>query len=368
MRQTGYLIENLLNKKHYFTSTSSYDRPRWVEASRASVYESADSAERAMKKMIKYGVNSVRLVNLSELSITQHPEDLPPEDIPADDASPEDEMVAQDQVDAPIDSEYRTDIASDEYQEGDEINIDELPSEENEEITNKSSGFSRGHSVSYKGMKYVVVADDGNGNLQIAQSDAPTKIIRVNASELLPVHESEKPVTELTDDELKRLIRIKTKNGLAHNLSKSAMDRLSAAKAEQARRRASVKESADVVSEPASSNDVDVSGDPETKVSVPAEAKNGLSAIIQKYTDEAEKFNGRDDARASFAMTVAAAASEIKELLDQGTVEALKQAQIRLSSFMNPITSLFPAETLKFISSGGRKPTLKDLFDSKRAK
>ena len=79
MRQTGYLIENLLNKKHYFTSTSSYDRPRWVEANQASVYETADSAERAMKKMIKYGVNSVRLVNLSELSITQPPEDLPPD-------------------------------------------------------------------------------------------------------------------------------------------------------------------------------------------------------------------------------------------------------------------------------------------------
>lgn len=343
MRQTGYLIENLLNKKHYFTSTSSYDRPRWVEANQASVYESADSAERAMKKMIKYGVNSVRLVNLSELSITQPPVDLPPEDempedqlamdlppedIPADDASPEDEMVAQDQVDAPIDSEYRTDITSDEHQEGDEINIDELPPEdaigqdpmadelspeENEEITNKSSGFSRGHSVSYKGMKYVVVADDGNGNLQIAQADAPTKIIRVNASELLPVSESA------------------------------------------------------TIDSPAVKGE-DIAGAPDEKITVPANVKSGLDSVIQKYSDEAKTFTGRDDARASFAMTIADAAAELKELISAGTVESIKQAQIKYSTYMNAITTNFPAEVVKFIASGGRKPTLKDLFDSKRAK
>lgn len=333
MKQTGYLIENLLDKKHYFTSTSSYDRPRWVEAKQASVYESADSAERAMKKMIKYGINSVRLVNLSELSIAQPPEDqlamdLPPEDLPADDVSPEDEMVAQDQVDAPIDSEYRTDIESGEHQEGDEINIDELPledeisqdpmadelpPEENEEITNKSSGFSRGHSVSYKGMKYVVVADDGNGNLQVAQSDAPTKIIRVNASELLPVSESA------------------------------------------------------TIDSPAVKGE-DIVGAPDEKITVPANVKSGLDSVIQKYSDEAKTFTGRDDARASFAMTIADAAAELKELISTGTVESIKQAQIKYSTYMNAITTNFPAEVVKFIASGGRKPTLKDLFDSKRAK
>ena len=379
MKQTGYLIENLLDKSKFFTSTSSYDRPMWVAKEQATVYESVDSAERAIKKMIKYGVNSVRMINLAELappmSISKSEELPPQEELPApsdaapqEELPPEDEMVASAQEDVCPECGHEP-CTCETHKQGDEIDVDaDLPPEENEELTNRSSNFSRGHTVSYKGQEFVVVGDAGNGIVQVAHADDPNNVIRVHSAELLPVHESEKPVTELTDDELKRLIRIKTKNGLAHDLSKSAMDRLSAAKAEQARRRASVKESADVVSEPASSNDVDVSGDPETKVSVPVEAKNGLSAIIQKYTDEAEKFNGRDDARASFAMTVAAAASEIKELLDQGTVEALKQAQIRLSSFMNPITSLFPTETLKFISSGGRKPTLKDLFDSKRAK
>lgn len=303
MKQTGYLIENLLNKKHYFTSTSSYDRPRWVEANQASVYETADSAERAMKNMIKYGVNSVRLVNLSELAIAQPHMDLPQED----------EMVAQDQADAPVDSEYRTDIQSDEHQEGDEIDIDELQPEENEEITNKSSGLVRGHSVSYKGVKYVVVGDDGNGTLQVAQADAPTKIIRVNASELLPVSEST------------------------------------------------------TIDSPATKGE-DIVGAPDEKISVPANVKSGLDAVIQKYSNEAKTFAGRDDVRASFAMTITDAAAQLKELISIGTVESIKQAQIVYSTYMNAITTNFPAEVIKFITSGGRKPTLRDLFDSKRSK
>ena len=41
MKQTGYIIENLLDKSKYFTSTSSYDRPQWVKKEQASVYETA---------------------------------------------------------------------------------------------------------------------------------------------------------------------------------------------------------------------------------------------------------------------------------------------------------------------------------------
>lgn len=336
MKQTGYIIENLLDKTKYFTSTSSYDRPNWVSPENATVYESVDSAERAIKKMIKYGVNSVRMVNLAELAppaSANRQQQLPPRE----EIQPQEVQQAEPQVEpqaAPTQEEPAGDemVASHQesvcpecghepctcegHQQGEEIDVDRDVPEENEEITNRATSFQRGHTVSYKGQEFVVVGDVGNGIVQIAQSDDPNNVARVNAAELLPVHESVKVEEPLT----------------------------------------------------AKSTDVDVSADPETKVSVPAEAKSGLAAVIKKYTDEAEKFNGRDDARASFAMTVAAAATEIKELLDAGTVEALKQAQVRMSTFMNPITSLFPAEVLKFVNSGGRKPTLKDLFDSKRTK
>ena len=383
MRQTGYLIENLLNKKHYFTSTSSYDRPRWVEANQASVYETADSAERAMKKMIKYGVNSVRMVNLAEFAPpvrNRHPEDLPigkelppvddaqmelpPEDgqeLPpiGDDVAPEDEMVAghQEEVCPECGHEPCT-CDMGEHQPGDEIDVDslDLPPEENEEIVNRTTAVQPGHTVSYKGQEFVVVADAGNGTVQIAQPANPKKVTNVHVNELLPVHESEKAVSDLSDDELKRLINIKTKNGLAHDLSKSAAQRLRDAQAEQARRKSAVKES------------TDVADDCCTKIEVPSAAKSELAAVISKYEKEAKEYDGRDDARASFAMMVVSAASEIAELLSTGTVESVKQAQVRFSSFMSPITALFPASTIKFINSGGRKPTLKDFFNDKRAK
>ena len=383
MKQTGYIIENLLDKTKYFTSTSSYDRPTWVKKEQASIYETADSAERAMKKMIKYGVNSIRMVNLAEFAPpvrNRHPEDLPigkelppvdnaqmelpPEDgqeLPpmGDDVAPEDEMVAghQEEVCPECGHEPCT-CDMGEHQPGDEIDVDslDLPPEENEEIVNRTTAVQPGHTVSYKGQEFVVVADAGNGTVQIAQPANPKKVTNVHVNELLPVHESEKAVSDLSDDELKRLINIKTKNGLAHDLSKSAAQRLRDAQAEQARRKSAVKES------------TDVADDCCTKIEVPSAAKSELAAVISKYEKEAKEYDGRDDARASFAMMVVSAASEIAELLSTGTVESVKQAQVRFSSFMSPITALFPASTIKFINSGGRKPTLKDFFNDKRAK
>lgn len=383
MKQTGYIIENLLDKTKYFTSTSSYDRPAWVKKEHASVYETADSAERAMKKMIKYGVNSIRMVNLVELAPpprNRHPEDLPvgqelppadvaPTDLPPEagqdlppvdgEVAPEDEMVAghQEEVCPECGHEPCT-CEGGEHQPGEEIDVDslDLPPEENEEIVNRTSALQPGHTVSYKGQEFVVVGDAGNGTMQIAQTNDPKKVTSVHVNELLPVHESEKAVSDLSDDELKRLINIKTKNGLAHDLSKSAAQRLRDAQAEQARRKSAVKES------------TDVADDCCTKIEVPSAAKSELAAVISKYEKEAKDYDGRDDARASFAMTVVGAASEIAELLSTGTVESVKQAQVRFSSFMSPITALFPASTIKFINSGGRKPTLKDFFNDKRAK
>lgn len=384
MRQTGYLIENLLNKKHYFTSTSSYDRPRWVEANQASVYETADSAERAMKKMIKYGVNSVRMVNLAEFAPpvrNRHPEDLPigkelppvdnaqmelpPEDgqeLPpiGDDVAPEDEMVAghQEEVCPECGHEPCT-CDMGEHQPGDEIDVDslDLPPEENEEIVNRTTAVQPGHTVSYKGQEFVVVADAGNGTVQIAQPADPKKVTNVHVNELLPVHEAVRPkrqsghqkevaaANKRYQEELdKQRAEYEAKHGETYHYGAAKVVKLP------------VKESADVADDCC------------TKIEVPSAAKSELTAVISKYEKEAKDYDGRDDARASFAMTVVGAASEIAELLSTGTVESVKQAQVRFSSFMSPITALFPASTIKFINSGGRKPTLKDFFNDKRAK
>ena len=343
MKQTGYLIENLLDKSKYFTTTSSYDRPQWVSRDKAAVYETADSAERAMKKMIKYGVNSIRMVNLAEFAAPVRRE-LPPEDemslppMDGEELPPEDEMVAGHQEvvcpqcnhepctcdvgDHPEGEELDLDdpnvlpptdgeelpMDGEELPPEGELNLDELPPEENEEITNRTSAAVRGHTVSYKGEQYVVNGEVGNGVFDLTSVENPSKRVRAHGAELMSVRESEEQ------------------------------------------------------------KDNCICSEPDASVTVPASVKSALAAVVSKFTKEADEYNNRDDARASFAMTVASAADELKVLLDKGTVESLKLAQVKLASFMNPITSNFPVEVHKFILSGGRKQSLKDLFDSKRAK
>lgn len=113
-------------------------------------------------------------------------------------------------------------------------------------------------------------------------------------------------------------------------------------------------------------NPAEVMGNDDDKISVPSNVSSDLSAAIAEFTKIANDFNGRDDARAAFAATVADAMTMLQTNLSGGTTLSMKQAQLALSTMMNPITSNIPASVLKFINMGGRKPSLKDLFNDKR--
>ena len=193
--------------------------------------------------------------------------------------------------------------------------------------------------------------------MQIAQTNDPKKITSVHVNELLPVHEAAKP---------KRQSGHQKEVAAANKRYQKELDKQ---RAEYEAKHGETYHygAAKVVKLPVKES-TDVAADCCAKIEVPAAAKSELAAVISKYEKEAKDYDGRDDARASFAMTVVGAASEIAELLSTGTVESVKQAQVRFSSFMSPITALFPASTIKFINSGGRKPTLKDFFNDKRAK
>jgi hypothetical protein len=95
---------------------------------------------------------------------------------------------------------------------------------------------------------------------------------------------------------------------------------------------------------------------------VPADLKAALKTVIDGFRKEAEEKNERDDTRASFCLTVADALQELHDDLSTGTALGMKQAQIRMTSLMSPITNQIPADVITFISRGGRKSTLKDLF------
>ena len=100
----------------------------------------------------------------------------------------------------------------------------------------------------------------------------------------------------------------------------------------------------------------------EDKVNVPADLLSQLKAVVAEFTKAAEDNNNVDDVKGSFALTAASALQQLVDDLELGTVAGIKQAQIHMTSYMNPITSHIPEDVLKFIAYGGRKPSLKDLF------
>lgn len=338
MNQIGYLIQNLLDKKTYFTSSSAYDRPTWVEASKATSYVTAELAESAKTKLIRNGIYSIRLVPLSE-ALPLPTEITPPSaDIPIEPGSPQseggDEMVASQQDDVCPECEHSPCTCEDDtFMPGDNIDVEQYgeptdvdpidtldpldpnnefqqnkSSENEEEITTSRVKFDRGSVVSHKGEEYIVAHDDGTGTVSIVSKHNPSNMIRVNVNDLLPIHENSntqlKESTETTPDD--------------------------------------------------------------EKIKVPSELKSSLKKVANDYNTEANEQKDRDDTRASFCMTVSDAATEILGYLNTGTQGSLKQAQIRMSSMMNAITSNFPSDVVKFINSGGSKPTLKTLFDDKR--
>jgi hypothetical protein len=102
------------------------------------------------------------------------------------------------------------------------------------------------------------------------------------------------------------------------------------------------------------------------KVKVPANVMVALKDSINVFRKAADYNNMRDDAVASFSMTVVGALEELQDALSLGTVDSIKQAQIKMTSWMNPITTNIPEVVRDFVLRGGRQPSLKDLFDMKR--
>jgi len=99
------------------------------------------------------------------------------------------------------------------------------------------------------------------------------------------------------------------------------------------------------------------------KIDVPNHVKKALRYKIAEFRDCVNFNDGYDDSKASFCMTVADAFQAILDDLDVGTVESLKHAQVRWGSYMSPIRNHMPEDVQKFLSYGGRKPSLKNFFD-----
>lgn len=388
-QKLGYLIARTKAKTEFFTSSSSYDRPQWKGLRESTVYPTVEMAQNALQKLLKNGLAyEARLVPLAEAMTFDFPNgesittphhgkfsqtpggnEYPKGDQVSNPGSPEDtgdeddsEMTADGEggvcsacghepctceksddtghcpsCGAELDSghdEGDGDITDDDLSNDPDVDDsaesklglgdeEDRPHPEEEENAFSRAKFARGQKVTYRGAKYNVESDDGTGVAVISPRNDPSQTIRVNNTAL--VAESASDSSSTTVDQVK--------------FKKPAM----------------------------TDAPVDFGGDAsDVKVKVPANVKSDLKAKIAEFSKEAEFSNTRDDARASFLMTATEAMKTILAYLDLGTVEGVKKAQISMTSMMSPIVNHVPPSVIKFIAQGGKKSTLKDLFDAKR--
>lgn len=309
MKKQGYMIAQNGTSTAFFTSSSAYDCPVWTSVNEATTYPTAELADKALQKLLKNGAYSAKLVEASSMEF-EFPDEGPNKDQapitqtdePMDD---EDEMVAGQLSDDP---EEDLNIEDDDIEMGDDFEGDE-----DEFGTDEQS----------------LGADDEFAPEDDEQSLSPIEQ-RMSQGRRPTMPSGNGPMREGLDTTVTKI------------------------KFNQDNR---------------NDRDTNFSQDIEPlykEVKIPANVMSAIKASIDTFNKAAEFNNGKDDAQASMALTIVNALETIKDCLDQGTHEGLKQAQIKITTFMNPITSNFPPEVIDYLYKSGRQPmSLKDTFYDK---
>lgn len=310
MKNQGYVIARNRARTEFFTASSAYDRPQWRPVTEATVYPTAELAQAAVVRLTSHGAYEARLLHVSETFQFE----LPPQDggqpeqmevdmVPSEDGGME--MVAQTQEE-PCDVCAHCPCTCD----GDTDGVDDI-------------------------VDAGVMGDEASDAALMGASDLDRLASRIGESATVPA----KPQADGTPaPNAKTVVDLKAPETIKYK--DAAVDPV----AEK--------------DQPGMKHD--------DKVKVPSEVMSDLQKVIAEFSKCAETNSTRNDDKASFCMTVADAFTELKELIAQGTVESVKAAQIKVTAMMNPISAYLPVSVQKFIHMGGRKPSLKDMFDSKR--
>lgn len=349
MRTEGYVIARNRKVDKFFTSSSAYDRPSWIPISEATVYLTPELAQKAAIKLAKAGAYECRVVPVKEAMSFE---------LPADPKRPISQSAGEMEVDIQPDGEGGTEMVAadsdvpceqcehcpctcDEDPEGvDDIVDDELG------MTDTDGGDL--DSVEGDDLDMDEFGDTSmNPNTDIALDSGGKRLARrlavgqggLGESATMPA----KPPLDAPSDGNK----------------KTAIDL-------PAPKEIEFKDPANKANKPDTDLTNSGANKHDDKVKVPANVMADLKAAIAEFNKCAETSSTRDDTKASFCMTVAAAFSELLADLETGTTESIKMAQVHMTSWMNPITANLPASVQKFVYMGGRAPTLKDLFDDKR--
>lgn len=302
----GYVIAKNKGREQFFTSSSSYDRPNWIPIDEATIYPTAEIAQRAVSKLWNNGSYSAKIISLSEMK------DL----LPTTSPKPEDEMIA----DADEDSDDSINLDADTIEL---VSDDNLEDEENEpEYEENEMAFTT--PIEQKLMKgQRSKYPTGVGPSRMTEAKLPSK----PKADLLP-DENDTTAVDLKQPEV-----IKYKQQL---------------------------------NTPADVNFSDEIDSLHNPNNTPNDILQSLKDSIKQFDEVASYNNGKDDAQASMALTISAALSDILADLSLGTKEGLHKAQTRFTSYMNPITTNFPPDVVDYLYKKGRQPLkLKNIFYDK---
>ena len=105
------------------------------------------------------------------------------------------------------------------------------------------------------------------------------------------------------------------------------------------------------------------------KMPTPSNVISDLKKAIAEFEKCAEKSSGdvTQVKAGSFDMTAASSFGDLLKDLEDGTGAGVKRAQVRMTSWMNVLTSVLPVSVQRYVLNSGRKSSLKQLFDDKKA-
>lgn len=365
MKKTGYVIAKNKSLQEFFIASSAYDRPRWVPLAEATVYPTADIAQTASTKLYKSsGSYEARLASYAELVEAMGRDDAPAfpgeepqsigapvaDEVPNDQAADEDKMTAQSQGGEDPDADAEMGMSD-----------EDLDDEEDQGDIEGMVDSELGNEPEDDGTVGMPGEDDSIEGAPEAGFDETDIDFSSDENE---------ENAQLRPEEVRLMNRGLNRPGVTESATmpkKPAKDAQPSENKTTANTMATVPEIDFKQQVKPDTDFTKVTAEPhENKIAVPASIKAELKAVIAEHEKSAKFSNTRDDNKASFCMTVVEAFKELLDLLDIGTVESLKQAQLHMASLMSPISTLLPDSVKKFILLGGRKPSLKDLFDSKR--
>lgn len=351
----GYVIARSKNLTEFFTAASAYDCAKWVDVDGATVYISETQAAEAVKKLWKTGQFQAKLVTLAEAKKKKNPSE---------------EIVKKDhrkQADTchDVKKPAMVEMAGDEECEM----VVPMVGAEQEEKAYRPARFIDGAHVEYKGESYTVRKTE-NGVATLSSVNAPDVVVQVN--------DKDPEVREVTQEAFKMPARPagdkrQDTPGDQHppNLDKEPY------KVADTMTPGYFKDPTYVKQSPQPQDDLNmaVGMDHDEVVRVPAELKKMLRDTIKEFSDLADWHDGKGDDDAAYCKTVANALNELGEILhftayenEEVTVGCVKKAQIFLNSLMGPIAVRIPEPVRDWIYYGGRRKSLKDLYNLARDK